>query len=243
MLINFFKNPVEASKIGAGKFGNFADTHISNLKTLIPADGATLFGIPVKDILNTLIIESESSYDEWASSLSDKSTNKSMREGKTINLDDSLENLRDLVSRKAGVIADKFPRGTPVYEELYPGGVSEYKRVSKENAANIFGRFIKVLGLHKNVLGEDIFNEVNDSYNLFTTAKDEQSSSKSQVTDKIGLYQEKRRQLSVQLFKNLLTLLLINLEQPEKAAKYFDESMLAVKNSKTEEQPIVPEVK
>ena len=47
---------------------------------------------------------------------------------------------------------------------------------------------------------------------------------------------EKRYKLGVQLYKNLLALLLIYAEEPDKAANFFDESILR-KKVNTDEPP------
>ena len=240
MVNTFCKNPIAKSTVGSDKFGNFTYRHISSLKTIVPVEGAVLYDKPVADILTLLKTDTERCYEEWHSLLIASATDKSVREGKTISLKDALADVQNYISRKEGVVADKFPVGSPVYEEFYPLGLSEYQRVNSGNASKTFQRFLNVLNLHKEAFDAEMISEANEKVGLYDSVKSEQTSSKSKVSDNSSLVQEKRRKLSVQLYKNLLTLLLINLEEPEKVAKFFDESMLT-KNSRTEEQPSVPE--
>ncbi len=240
MLNSFYRNPFENAKYGAGRYGNFSEKHISNLKTFVPAPGSVLFGMSVQDIVNMLSEDTETRYNEWTILLTEKAADKSIKEGKTISADTAMSDFKELISRKEGVIADKFPAGSPVYEELFPGGVSEYQRANKEDAVNLFNRFLTVLKLHNDIFDADMIKETGDKLNTFITAKEEQTSSKSKVNEKISAAEEKRRLLNIQLFKNLLVLLLIHLEKPGNVEMYFDESMLG-RASKVKELPAPPE--
>lgn len=240
MIYKHINNPFLADRISDDNFNKLSSSHIGSLKAFVPNSTDALFAVPAAGILNTMITDTEACYDAWRLSADSKSSEKSKKEAKTISVDDSITELKFFISRKAGVIADKFVKGSPEYEEFFPLGLKEYSAVTKKNANTIFKRFINTLDTHKSDFDESVFTEASEKYNTYLALRGAQLQTFGKVKDGMTDLEQKRYKLSVQLYKNLLTLLLLNAEEPEKTTNFFDESILK-KKSKTVKPPAPPQ--
>ena len=177
-------------------------------------------------------------YKKYSDSRGKKALNLSQREGKTINVNKLIKKIKDFISLKEGIIKNKFLKGTSEYEEFFPLGKNEYAKASKKNISKLFKRFLDSLNVHKADLDPAILSEAQPMYDSLMEAMSAQSSKKGEVIDTTSGTNELRRQLAVQLYKNMLLLLLINAENPGKVKDYFDESFIkrASKKAQVAEQ-------
>jgi|YelNatPaOPRAMG01_1025707.scaffolds.fasta_scaffold04422_5 hypothetical protein len=238
MINKHINNPFLATRIGNDNFGKYSQTHIERLRTNIPETTDTLFEVPIVTVFDKMITQTEALYNDWKASTDSGATEKAQKEGKTKSVNQSFDELKSFISIKEGVIADKFHKGTPVYEEFFPLGLKEYSGVRKKNADTIFKRFINVLNIHKDVFDANMINEANEKYSTYTSLRQAQLQKIGEVKDKTSIADEKRKLLALQLYKNLLTLLLIYADKPEKAELYFDES-IQKRKLKVDEKTIV----
>ncbi len=239
MIQHLKSNPFLSQKLGNGDYSKYSSLHFERMITGIPETEMLIYGIPVKNIFDSMISGTRTKIDDFKLSIAEQSTESSQREGKTISLDDSITDMKTFISYKEGVIADKFHPGTPVYEEFYPHGKSEYRRAAKKDIETVFKRFIETLTRHKDSFDEAMLIEANEKYIACLTARETQLESKGKVKHGSTDIDRKRYALGVQMYKNLLTLLLINAEEPLKALAYFDESMIK-KDSNDKESPALP---
>jgi hypothetical protein len=236
MIANHVNNPFLSTRTSNGNFSKYAAIHIERLKANISATTDILFGTTITTIFNTMISQTENLFNDWKSSIDLSATEKSQKEGKTISVKQAFKDLKSFISIKHGVIADKFHKGTPIYEEFFPLGLNEYSKVSMKDADVVFKRFINALELHKDAFDANMLTEANEKFNTYTLLRQAQLQKIGRVKDEISNADEKRNALGLQLYKNLLTLLLIYADNPEKVDNYFDESIIAKKSKK--EAPI-----
>ncbi len=234
MFVFHFANPFLSLKIGDDKFDKMASVHMK-LISVITAGGY---------LLNPMFIEyrtaTNSLYAQYSASRGKKALNISQRSGKTISVNQLVKNIKNFISLKEGIIKNKYRVGTPEYEEIYPIGKSEYNKATKKNIIKLFKRFIDSLSVHKADFDAALLAEAQALYDNLMQAMSAQSGKKGEVKDTTSGTKELRRQLAVQLYKNMLVLLLINAENPEKVKDYFDESFIkhAAKVTQTVEQPV-----
>ncbi len=229
MIYYYLSNPF-LSRLSNENFGKLSSTHIERLTANTPVTDTTLYGVPVTTIFDTMKTGTLALYTDWKSSVDLNETQKSQKEGKTISVNAAIKDVKDVISSKEGVIADKYHRGSAFFEEFFPHGLNEYSSATKKNADILFPRFITALNTHKADFDESMLSEVNDKYNIYLHSRKTQLQSISKVKDESITSNDKRRALAMQLYRNLLTLLLIYSEEPEKAAVYFDESILKRKS-------------
>ncbi len=229
-----FKNPFIKSKIGDDKFDKGVKNHIDLTGVIIADDNPlTSMFIENRTAINSL-------YVQYSESRGKKALNLSQREGKTISVNQLVKNIKNFISLKEGIIKNKYRVGTPEYEEIYPLGKSEYNKATKKNIIKLFKRFIDSLSVHKADFDAALLAEAQALYDSLIKAMSSQSGKKGEVKDAASGTKELRRQLAVQMFKNLLLLLLINAENPEKVKDYYDENFIkhAAKVTQTVEQPV-----
>jgi len=230
MISKHLNNPFLADGISNANYNQISSTHIERLTVNIPDTANMIYGVPVPTIFDTMITSTQTCYNAWKASTDLNATQKSLKEGKTISVDGSMKDMKSFISTKEGVIADKFHPGTAVYEEFFPLGLSEYSSIRKKNADKILKRFITTLEAHKDSFDASMLTEANDKYNLYLSLRKTQLQTISKVKEEKITSDDSRYALAMQLYRNLLTLLLIYAEEPEKAAVYFDESILKKKS-------------
>lgn len=225
MFLNHLRNPFLNAEISDVNFGKLASTHIERLKVSNTGNR-----------YSNLIIATEPLYQSFVATLFTGSGSTSSKESKTMRTNEALTNLKAYIGRKEGVIADKFPRNSPLYQEFFPQGLKEYRSASKKNMQVVAGRFIKAAQTYKNDLGEEIAMQAQSLLDVYITNRTEQLQAIGSVKGISSDSKIRRRALSVQLYKNLLHILMENAEQTSKVKDYFDISFL--KKARKEEKPL-----
>jgi hypothetical protein len=238
MISHYLVNPILAERMSDDNLNKLASSHIARLKAYVPDPSVVLYGVSVSTIIAAMLSDTQTVYSAWRSSTEAESAERSNKSGRTITVDEAIADLKSFISRKEGVIADKFPRKSAVYKESFPLGLTEYSNLTKKNADTLLKRFITTLDAHKADFEASLLTEANAKYSTYESLREGQLESKGKVQDEIADSEKKRYGLSVQLYKNLVTLLLLNPEEPEKAKSFFDESFLKKKSNG--EQPPAP---
>lgn len=215
MFLNHLRNPFLNLQTSEANFNKLASTHLERLKANNTGNR-----------FDTLILQTEPLYQAYISTLNTSSGTSSSKESKTVSTNEAIINLKAYISRKEGVIADKFPKKTPVYQEFFPMGLSEYRLSSKKNVQLLAERFIKAAQLHGSVLGKEIAKEAQILLDTYATSRTQQLQAIGSVKGMSGESRARKKALALQLYKNLLCLLLENAERTEDAKTYFDISFL-----------------
>jgi hypothetical protein len=225
MFLNHLRNPFLNAEISDTNFGKLASTHIERLKASNTSNR-----------YDGLITLTEPLYQAFVGTLFTGSGSSSTKESKTMRTNETLNALKAYIGRKEGVIADKFPRNTPVYQEFFPQGLKEYRNASKKNLQVVAERFVKAAQTHSTVLGKDIAKEAQSLMESYVNCRTEQLQAIGSLKGISSESKSKRKALAVQLYKNLLHILLENAEQTGQAKDYFDISFL--KKARKEEKPL-----
>ena len=228
----FEQNPIANARLSNDKLDKFAGLHLEIITANKPVTEKTIYGVPVTTVFENMAIDTQSIYNKWKASVSLGATDKAEKEGRTISQNKAIKKFKTFVSRKEGVIADKYSDNPSVYEEFYPHGLTEYSTVTKKGADTVFKRFIDVLEIHKADFDPAVVAEGNDNYNIFIATKKAQAQKIGNVKDETSAASDLRVALELQLFKNLLSIVLINAEDPSKVQIYFDFSLLKRKSKK-----------
>jgi len=233
MLKYFFMYPLFLLKVGMDVFHKFAQSHLERLIANKPEEGGTLFGVSIITIFETMIADMQAKFSSWASGREVITTVKAQREGKTISLNSSIKGVKKFIAMKYGVIKDKYQNMPAVLEEFYPQKLKDYSRVTKKSADKLFKRFINAVTAHQSDFDAAFIAEANELYAAYLGSYDAQLQKIGKEKDGISSISDARKALTLQLFKNLLTLVLINADDPSKAAIYFDLSLFKNKSKKT----------
>ena len=233
MLRYFFIYPVFLLSIGMDKFNRFAQSHLERLIANKPSEGGTLFGVSIVTIFDTMIADMQTKFTIWATGREGVASVKAKREGKTVSLNSSVKAMKGFISGKIGVVKDKYNKLPAVFEEFYPLKLKDYSRVTKKSADKLFKRFVNAVMAHQSDFDAAFIAELNELYAAYMEASGAQLQTMGKEKDNISSASDARKAVTLQLFKNLLTLVLIYAEDPSKAAVYFDLSLLKNRSKKT----------
>ncbi len=228
MFKDHLNNPFENARISNANLSTFAEKHAALLSS---------FSAPPEllSALTPLI-------NNFKLQLTEISTSEGRKQAKTVSVDDLIDEIKKFISRKGGVVADKFPADSPAYQEFYPYGRAEYTKAAKKNIQVLVERFRDACVKYKTELGDEIGQQMSTYVQQLADVRKTQIENISGVKDKSSTLDTARTQLTTQLFVNLLTLTLNNVNDTEKVNNYFDTSMLKriTKKNNTEENGAPP---
>jgi hypothetical protein len=212
----FFENHLEHRSISSEELRQFAEDHISKLKTRE--------GTP--SVIVALIASTETAFDGFDGKLSARATLQAAQSGGTITKDEALQLIRTTVRQREGRIRDKFAKGSGPYAEFFPQGLGEYNKARHGQVNGLLDRLIAAATKHQAALGPELLSEFNQLKAAFVSAREDQVGSKGELAAARAEVAASRRILELQLGRNILAIASHHLGQPERAVDYFNQSLL-----------------
>lgn len=212
----FFENHLSNSEISAEELRQFAEDHIGKLKALpnLPAS------------LTALLAPTEAAFDDFDGKLAARAVLQATQSGGTITKDEALQLFRTTVRQREGRVRDKFAKGSAAYVEFYPQGLQEYNKARLGQVPALLDRFIAAAGKYQTELGPELLAEFTAMKTTFSTARDGQVEAKGDLAQARANVAASRSALELQLGRNILAIASHHLGQPERAADYFNQSLL-----------------
>jgi tetratricopeptide (TPR) repeat protein len=228
-IARFFENHLANREISAEELRQFAEDHIGKLKALpaLPAN------------LTALLAPTDTAFGAFDEKLSDRTTYLAAQVGGTITKDEVLQVFRSTVRQREGRVRDKFPKGSAAYAEFYPQGLKDYNRARLGQLPALLDRYITAADKHKAALGPELLAELTALKTSFTTARESQVEAKGDLAHVRAALAAARVVLEMQLGKNILAIASHHLGQPERAADYFNQSLLE-DPTRSNEEPVNP---
>lgn len=227
MFLNHLKNPFLNAQLSETNFGKLASIHLELLKANNVHTGYT-----------DLIAATEPLYGSFIHALSSGSGSSSIKGSKTMRSNEAIAQLKQFISRKEGVIADLFPRKSSTYQEFFPAGLMEYRLGTKANLQPLTERFIQAAHTYQNVIGNHIAIEAQQLLDTYLSSRTEQLQAMGNVKGMSEDGKTKRKALAVQMYKNLLRILLENADNPDYAKAYYDVSFVRKARKETKEEQV-----
>ena len=228
----FFENHLENRSISAEELRQFAEDHIGKLKAL-PAAPANI---------TALTAPTEAAFDAFDAKLSARTTLQATQSGGTITKDEALQLIRTTIRQREGRIRDKFAKGSGPYAEFFPQGLMEYSRARIGQVTGLLDRLIAAATKHQAVLGPELLAEFQALKATFSTARDGQVDTKGELAQARAEVASTRIVLELQLGTNILAIASHHLGHPERAADYFNQSLLEDDTRSEEGVPSPPPV-
>ncbi len=211
-----FQNHFASVEISAEELRQFTEDHLGKLKAL-PA-------LPVN--LIALLAPTQTAFDAFDEKISARTTLQATQSGGTITKDEALQLFRTTVRQREGRVKDKFGKGSGPYAEFFPQGLKEYNMARLGQISGLLERLITAAGKYQAQLGPELLAEFTALKSTFTNARDGQVDTKGELAQARANVAATRSVLELQLGKNLLTIALHHLGQPERAVDYFNQSLL-----------------
>ncbi len=162
--------------------------------------------------------------------LGDVATALSTRKSKTQKVDDYMAIFRERMSKLYIGIAYKLGgEDVPAMLEFYPGGMTEYTRISKAKMPEVLNRLNQAATTHAGTLGVDIATELQGFQAGWDTAKNEQEQKKGNLSNNRHDRTNARKQVEIALLKIVHHFAFEYPGDVEACGKYFDFSLLYAK--------------
>ena len=227
-LERFFANPFDTRDISDDNLKKFSE---DGLRRLSAAFGAG--GDPEGILAATAV-----AHDGYFGALTDEDTKTAVRKALTLSMNGGMEEFQRTVSRRAGTIRSEFGIESPQYAEFFPGGLTEYSNATLASVEKLMSRMATTATKYKDTLGKPFVERFSGLLKQFKAARAAQLEGKGDVSTSNTLTKEKRDALPLQLFDNLLVLARRHKDEPDRAADYFDQSIIRRPN--TPAQPPAP---
>lgn len=214
-LVKLTNDLFEDKNLSDVKLKPFAEDHLVRLGNNNPGG-----------IYATLISATTAAYTDYFGSLTSQATKEAISEGLTIATTNARNAVVEKLSSQQGLVAYKFGKDSPTYQEFFPQGLEAYNKAKLDELPVMLTAYAEAATTH---LTADFPAEVTAITGLITayqTARDAQRSSFSE-TDIIRTgRRENRKVLTRQITTNMLTLAIDFLENPDGFDDYYDTQYL-----------------
>lgn len=220
-LKSFFKNPFSAMNVGSDKFRKFCEIHIQRIAAR--NDGGKY---------DTMLTETTDAYTTLFGAMTDGDTKFAVQQSYTKATNSVVEEFKQKISQKEGTIRGNWNKGTSVYQEFFPLGVTEYSQATLGNVETLMNRIVTAAEAHAAELGQAFVDLFKDIRSRFITARANQLKKIGEVKGSKTAFGNAKGGLEKQLMKNLLTLAMEFMDDPETGAAFFDQSIVKSSTAK-----------
>lgn len=217
-LNTLYKNHFGSQMISDDKLKMFAEINLERLKA---GNGG--------GELNQLIADTTTALQMYGAAISDEDVKFAVQQGLTIKVKKILKDFKELISRSEGLIRSQFGKKSEEYQEFFPYKKNEYWQCSLKNAEMLMERFRAASEKYSLQLGDDLKNNLQAMLTDFRSAREEQLLKKSEVADAKTTARKKRKDLEIQLMKNLYYIGYLYTGNVDKCNNFFDQSFMRKK--------------
>ena len=214
-LRNMFKVIFDDERISDEKLAKFTEIHIQKLAANNNNGRYT-----------TLISETNAAYEAYFGAMKDEDTKFAIQQSHTKSMQAVFEEFKKMISQKEGLVRSFWNTDSPTYQEFFPLGVTEYSTSTLANVEVLMNRIVTAARAHEKDLGEAFINLFTDIQTRFISARTAQLQKKGEVSGSKDVAVKKRGSLERQLMKNLLTLAVEYMGDPERGMDFFDQSFI-----------------
>ena len=187
-----FKNHFDTKEISDDNLKKFTEDHIQRMTA---NNGGGTF--------TQLITDTANAYTTYFGNMSSEDIAFAAQQGLTITADTIVENFKDTVSQKEGIIKGTYGAGSATYQEFFPLGVSEYRQANKSNMETLMTRMVSASTAHLADLGAPFAAIWTGFKANYVAARTAQLLKISEVDATKTGTETSRNDLETQLLKNL----------------------------------------
>lgn len=210
-----FKNHFSSRLISDNSIRKFAEVHLQRLSANNSGGEFT-----------QTITDTQNVFDSYFGSMSDEDQNYAIQQGLTISVTKVLKEFKLFISSSEGLVRAQFGKKSAEYQEFFPNKMKEYWHLNLANAEKVMERFYNVAGKHTNVFGNSITNLAQTLLTEFNEARSNQLKKKGEVAEKKSSTRERRKNLELQLIRNLHYIGYLYPGNVNRCNDFFDQSFL-----------------
>ncbi len=211
----FFKNHFDTNAISDANLRKFAETHI-----------ACIYANNTNGQYNQMLQDTQRAFDVFSNAINQEDIVFSQQQGNTIRVDDIIEQFKQYIRKKEGLVRSEYGIDSPEYQEFFPLGLTEYSQISKTNAEMLIQRVADAASNYANSLGNNFAQSLNGYLTSYRTARANQLQKIGTVSVRKTETASARTTLERQLMRNILNLAAEFLEDTSKVDSFFDQSIV-----------------
>ncbi len=212
----FFENHLANRKISGEELRQFTEDHLGKLEA-IPA-------LPAH--LAALLAPTKAAFGAFDVALAARTTLQATQSGGTITKDEAIQLVHTTLRQREGRVRDTFAKGSAPYAEFFPQGIQEYTKARLGQIPGLLARLTTAATKYQAQLGPELLAEFTALKTTFDDAREGQVDAKGDLAQSRANVATTRTALELQLGKNILAIASHHLGSPERAADYFNQSLL-----------------
>jgi hypothetical protein len=220
----YFKNHLDTDRVSDDNMNRFGQDALQRLIANNPGG-----------LYTALVGPTTTAYNNYAQALGTQSLSESTKEGATVDVDQLKKAFIDLVAMKEGTIRGIWGKDSGTYQKFFPHGVEEYHTSTKANIQTLMSRFVGACGQHSGELPADFDVQFKTIQGNYITARNLQLGHIGTADGNNLATANMRNILELQLMKNMLTIAMNNIGNPDALSVYFDQSIIRQSSKKKEE--------
>jgi hypothetical protein len=229
-LRKFLESPFRRLKVSRDKIFKFFEDHLNRLIQAVD-NGEPFAG---------LVAATQSAFDNLKLSLGSHSSTLAQKESKTMTVDLVIEEFKTAIKLREANILIHFSKDSPVYQEFFPHGKTEYNNANKASIERLMTQIITAIDNHKSELGQPLLDEFLALQTAYITARNEQLKKMEDAGTKTDSWESSLEIMQMQAFRNLLTIALQYMGEPDKIELFFTESLIRARHYNHEGEVIEP---
>lgn len=227
----YFEIPLNDPEISDDELRAFG---VDSLAKMIAQNSATLY--------DQSIALTDTALQAFHGKVGSEALAAAIRKSRTAATNVLMDEIKGKWSRREGKIRDTFEAGSAAYLAFYPQGVSEYRNANMEEMTTLLTRYEALAKSHVAELGQTFADEWDAYKTKWTSVRGLQVTQKGTTTSAADQSATARTALELQLQKNILLVASNNLGHPERAASFFQQSLLEDPTTTPEPAPAKPTV-
>jgi hypothetical protein len=214
-LVKYFRILFLSTKISRERLKGFTEDHIQRLTANNPGG---IFTLILTNVTNA--------YTAYYGDLSSESVIDSVKQGKTVAMNDSRTALEKNISGDEKLIAFTYLNNPSLYQEFFPGGLTEYHNADLPTFGTIADRFKAALAAHSADFPPAFVSAYGTLHTTFTANRTAQLAAFGTLSGERSDVVASKLKLAKQLTTNLLTIALQFVGDESKADVYFNQALL-----------------
>ena len=214
-LERFFELQFNDPELSDERLAMFAEVHVARLEGNNPGGKYT-----------ALITPTLAKSTAFKTAMSDKKFLNSEREGTTLNLDNIIAEFKQFALKTEKMVNYTFGADSVAYQEFYPHSTSEYTHMTKTTASALMANMKSACQKHAASLPPALVTTMENLARDYDIARQAQQEKSASIEGKQDETDAARSELELQLQKNLLTLALDFIGQPDICHTYFETTLL-----------------
>lgn len=224
-LKTLFTNHFNTERISDDNLRKFAEVH---LERLAANNGTAQF--------TAMITSTTAAYTSYFGAMTNERTKSAIQQGLTIAMNNVVEGFKKFVSKKEGTIRGVFDKDTPVYQEFFPYGLTEYSNATLVTIQTLMETFVAAVERHNEELGAQMLSDAENFLNEYKAAREAQLEKIGEVKGQKVVTSTTRDVIENELMKNVYLIGSMYVGDVARCMVFFDQSIIRPDETKEEEE-------